>query len=449
MKKTDCVFITSSKAKSLQFSVYPYLGVGYLSAFLKKNNHSSIIYDIEIEKGNIKKLIRVIEKEKPLVIGFSIMSIALPLFFKLTKVLRAHFPDILIVAGGPHVTSAPEVVFEMGVDFGFRGYAEESLVQFFNKLKNNETNFSDIAGIVIRKDRIINAPAFYNVTETELIPDYSLYKVNRYQNIFYGRPWFTIITTRGCAFNCKFCKEPGMDKYREYPIVLVKSQIKKLVRNYGIKWISFVDDSFTYNRSRVIEICEFILSENLQFKWTCCTRVDLLDEQMILLMRKAGLNFVILGVESGNDQVRRSMNKNITTGDYIIKINLLKKAGIRVLCSYVLGSPGETYIQIEETINFALKLNADYAQFYNMTALPQSPIFLKGVEEQCIETDAWHKYMKGDKEIPYYIPVGLEINKLKQMRQMAFLKYYLRPKKFFDLGIRLLKFFFGINLIKY
>ncbi len=441
MNKIDCLFITSTKEKSLQFSVYPYLGVGYLAAFLKKNNLSSAIYDTEIEKGKINKLIQLIRNKNPIIIGYSMMSIALPMFYRLTKVLRAHFPHIIIVAGGPHVTSAPEVIFEMGLDYGFRGYAENSFPKFIKLIKNNENNFSEIEGIVINKSRTISPPAFYNIADTDVMPEYNLYNIKRYQNIFYGRRWFTMITTRGCAFNCKFCKEPGMEKYREYPLILIQNQIKKLVVDFGLKWISFVDDSFTYNRKRIFELCHFIINENLKFKWTCCTRVDLLDEEMILLMRKAGLCFVIIGVEAGNEQVRKSINKNITNEEYINKINILKKAGVRVLCSYVLGNPAESYKQIQETIDFAKSLKADYAQFYNMTALPQSPIFLKGVEDQCVEFDAWNGYMRGERDIPYYIPASLDLRKLKYMRKRAFLMYYLRPNKFIDLGARLIKFF--------
>ena len=120
---------------------------------------------------------------------------------------------------------------------------------------------------------------FFDVSKTDLSPDYSIYDFSKYQNIFYGRRWFTVITTRGCPRNCKFCKDPGKNRYKEYPLDLVKSQIKFLVEEKKLKWISFVDDTFTYNRKRVIELCEWIISENLKFKWTCCTRADALDEE--------------------------------------------------------------------------------------------------------------------------------------------------------------------------
>lgn len=445
MPKTDCLFITSSKARALQFSVYPYLGVGYLSSFLKQKNISSRLYDVDVKSSNINKLIRDISSYKPLVIGYSVMSISLPLFYRITKEIKKHFPEIIIVAGGPHITSDPAIVFEMGIDYGFVGQSEKSFPLFMEKIKQNNFDFGDVNGIVINKTRRTDKPAFYDVSQTDVIPDYSLYDLSKYQNIFYGRRWFTMITTSGCAYNCTFCKDPGKNKYKEYPLDLIKKQLKILVLDNNLKWISFVDDSFTYNRNRIIDLCNWILEEKLVFKWTCCTRADVLDQELIILMRKAGLHYAILGVEAGNEEIRKGINKNISSSLYVEIIKVLREEGARVLCSYVLGNPNESYKQIQETIKFSKKLKANYAQYYNMTALPQSPIFQYGLKEKVFSENAWADYMKGENDLPYYIPVGLELRKLKRLKLHAFLSYYLRPAKFFDLEMRLIKFFFDIG----
>jgi anaerobic magnesium-protoporphyrin IX monomethyl ester cyclase len=441
----DCLFITSSKARALQFSVYPYLGVGVLSSSLKKEGLSCRLYDVDVRKGGINKIIREIEKQKPTVVGYSIMSISLPIFFKLTLAIRKRFPQIVLVAGGPHVTNDPQCVFDMGIDFGFRGQCEESFPEFIKRIKNGGQEFADIDGIVINKSGLIKEPASFDISRSVTGPDYTLYKTGTYQNIFYGRKWFTMITTAGCAYNCKFCKDPGKNRYAEYPLEAVFEQIRTLVNVKGCRWISFVDDSFTHNKQRVIEICKFILRENLKFRWTCCTRADVLDEELIRIMKEAGLRYVILGVEAGNEEIREAINKNISTRRYIDIIDELHRQGIRCLCSYVLGNPGESYQQIGETISLSLRLKANYAQYYNMTALPQSPIFRIGVNEKGFAEDVWSSYMRGETGLPYYVPQGLQLQRLKHLRTHAFLRYYLRPKQFFDLGGRLLKFFWDIT----
>lgn len=442
----DCLFVTSSKSRALQFSIYPYLGVGYLSSSLKNEGFSSELYDIDANSRRLKKLYKKLYDNCPLVVAYSIMSISLDLFYKLTLGLKSKFPNLIIVAGGPHVTNHPEIIKEMGVDFGFVGHSEENFSEFLKKIKNGDSNFDDIKGLIIPKLNRVDKAVFYDVSKTDLSPDYSIYDFSKYQNIFYGRRWFTMITTRGCPFNCKFCKDPGKNRYKEYPLDLVKSQIKFLVEEKKLKWISFVDDTFTYNRKRVIELCKWIMSENLKFRWTCCTRADTLDSELIEIMAKAGLHYAILGVEAGSEEVRKRINKNILSSEYDEKINALKKNKVRVLCSYVLGNPKESYEEIYETINFSNKLKADYAQYYNLTALPQSPIFKYGVEEKIFDENVWVKYMKSESGLPYYVPEGLSLKRLKRIRHYAFIRYYLRPKKFFDLGFRLLKFFIDVKI---
>lgn len=446
MKKIDCLFITSSRARALQFSIYPYLGVGYLTSALKNEGLTAILFDVDTNRGNLKKLYALIDETKPLVVGYSIMSISLDLFYKISLELRNRFPNLIIVAGGPHVTSDSNIIKEMGLNYGFAGHSEVSFPMFLKKLKSGNTDFSDIDGIIIPETNRTDKPVLFDVSKSDLTPDYSIYDFSKYQNIFYGRKWFTMITTRGCPFNCKFCKDPGKNRYKEYPLEIVKKQIKFLVDEKKIRWISFVDDTFTYNRARVVELCEWIKSENLHFKWTCCTRADTLDEELIEIMSSAGLHYAILGVEAGNEEIRKGINKNISSDEYVQKINFLKKNKVRVLCSYVLGNPNETYEQMYETIKFSNKLNADYAQYYNMTALPQSPIFKYGIDEKVFGDDIWTKYMKSESDLPYYVPEGLELKRLKRIRTFAFYRYYLRPRKFFDLGFRMLKFFLDVRI---
>jgi radical SAM superfamily enzyme YgiQ (UPF0313 family) len=154
----------------------------------------------------------------------------------------------------------------------------------------------------------------------------------------------------------------------------------------------------------------------------------------------------ILGVEAGNEEVRKRINKNISTARYVQVIDELRKADIKVLCSYVLGNPGESYAQIKETIALSLNLKANYAQYYNMTALPQSPIFQYGLDEGVFKENAWTSYMRGETRIPHYVPNGLSLARLKRLRTMAFLKYYLRPPNLWDMSLRIFKLFWDLRL---
>lgn len=443
---SDCLFITSSKSGSIQFSVYPYLGVGYLSAYLKNRNLKCDLYDVDLKGMNLLRILDYIAANPPRMLGYSIMSISLPFFYALTKAVVQRFPNLMIVAGGPHVTADPGIIRDMGIHFGFAGQCEISFPEFVDRVKQLRSDFDDIPGIIIPERNIVVPPRKYDITKTTVLPDYSLYRVESYQNVFYGHPWFTMITTDGCPYNCKFCKNPGKNSYREYPLEYIFNQIRTLVVEKKCQWISFVDDSFTFNRARVIEICKYIIREGLQFKWTCCTRADAIDEELLHIMKAAGLHFVIIGVEAGNEEIRRNIDKHISTDLYAEILQMISKEGVRCLCSYVLGNPGETYSQIHETVRLSRKLKADYAQFYNMTALPQSPIFTYGINEGIFSEKAWSDYMKGSGGLPYYIPKGLQLHRLKQIKTTAFLRYYLRPRQLSDIAFRIIKLFYCLTI---
>jgi anaerobic magnesium-protoporphyrin IX monomethyl ester cyclase len=442
MEKVDCLFVTSSKTGLIQFSVYPYLGIGYLSTHLKKKNLISRLYDADLNNNSISNLLHQIETYKPLVVGYSIMSMSLPFFYKVTKEIKRKYPNQIIVAGGPHVTNDPQVVFELNIDYGFVGYSEESFPMFLDKLKNGDSVFDDVKGMIVNSTNRRDKPILFDVSSSFEAPDYSLYDIRQYQNISFGQNWFTVITSRGCAYNCKFCKDPGRNRYKEYPLDSIKEQITLIVESYNIKWLTFVDDSFTYNRSRVIDLCNWMIEQKFEFKWTCMTRADVLDVDLIQLMRRAGLEYVIIGVEAGNEEVRKKINKDISNELYINAVSGLRKAGIRVLCSYVLGNIEESYDQMWQTIKFSHKLSSDYAQYYNMIALPNTPIFNLALSEKKLNKTVWYDFMRLEAKLPYYIPVNISLTKIKRIKFYAFISYYLKPSRFFDLSFRFVKFYF-------
>jgi|LSQX01.3.fsa_nt_gb radical SAM superfamily enzyme YgiQ (UPF0313 family) len=442
----DCLFITSSKTGLVQFSIYPFLGVGYLSSLLKQQNISTQLFDADINT-KLSEILEVIETTKPLVVAYSIMSISLPFYYKLTRLIHSKFPKQIIVAGGPHVTNDPQIVFELNIDYGFVGYSEESFPLFMTKIKKGEKDFEDVKGLVIKATGRIDSPSFYDISDSYICPDYDLYDVKKYQNISYGKNWFTIISSRGCPGNCKFCKNPGKNKYKEYPIESIKNQIEILVKKYNVEWLTFVDDSFTYNRNRVIELCKWIIEQGFTFKWTCMTRAELLDTELILLMKQAGLDYVIIGVESGDEDVRKRINKFITNKVYCEAVSELRKNKVRVLCSYIYGNVDESNREMWQTIKFALKLNSDYAQFYNMIALPDTPIFKLAIKENKLSSDSWYKYMRSESRMPYYSSQSGKFF-AKFLKILSFFIYYAKPSRFFDLGFRFVRFYKYIYSMK-
>ncbi|HOY31904.1 MAG TPA: radical SAM protein [Bacteroidales bacterium] len=442
---TDCVFITSTDSKNLKLSVYPYLGVGYLAAYLKKINITSKIYDVDANSLNINKIIKLLHSDNPCIIGYSIMSNSLPFFYKLTSSIKKEFKKTILIAGGPHVTNDPQIIMDLGLDFGFRGDCEESFPLFCKMFFNNEEQFDSIPGIIINRNEEFsyNEPAYYDISISNVLPDYDLYNMDLYTNLVYpGVKWFSIITSRGCKYKCKFCSNYSQSKLRLYDLSIVKNQVLTLVKKYNVKWIAFIDDLFTYDRNRVIELCNFIIENNLDFKWSCLTRADEIDEDLLVIMKKAGLYNVILGVESGNENVRQSENKIIPVDQYKNIIALSKRIGVKTLCSYILGHPNETLKQINETLKFSRKIRSNYAQFFLMIALPGSAIFEIALNNGLLSKNEWSLYMKGIKKLPNFYPPEIQFFKIKALKIYAYFRFYFRPYNLIELITLLYKLFY-------
>lgn len=440
---SDIVLISSSEQKLFQLSVYPYLGLGYLASELIKAGYSVKIYDIDAEKLSLQKIKKRLLVDRPMFIGINVMSRSLPFLNKLVNLIKENYREIKIIIGGPHVTSDPNIVMQLGVDFGLRGDSDFEFVKLINALKNNK-DFSGIKGLVYfeKETRIDDINVEENL-EIILEDSFKLYNFNLYADILFpGVKSFSLDTTRGCPFNCSFCSNASKTKVRFYSLNSIIQNIEILVNIYGIKWIAFVDDLFTINRQRVINLCNMIIEKKLKFRWSCLTRVDKIDEELIIIMKKAGLYSIIFGVESGNEKIRELDNKRITNNQYSYIIELCRKHNVKTLNTYIIGHPEESYKQMFQTIFYSLKLNSDLAHYQLMSPLPGSPIFIRAVKEGIFDEGAWYKYLRGETSEPFYFPSNRKLYVVKLIHILAYMFYYLRPLKFINISVRVIKIIF-------
>jgi anaerobic magnesium-protoporphyrin IX monomethyl ester cyclase len=429
----DIVFITSTDSKKIHLSVYPYLGIGYLSAELIKSGYSVKIYDVDAENLNYDKILKKLSIDTPKYIGLTVMSRSLPFIYKILSRIKARFQNTIIILGGAHLTSDPYIVKEMKVDYGLQGDSEYSFLELINCLNTN-TDFNKIPGLVYfgNDKEIINKKEVLDRLDSSIIHAYPLYNFDLYADIvFPGVRSFTMDTSRGCPYNCSFCSNHSKTKVRFYCINNIIEQLSVLVNKYNIKWIAFVDDLFTFKKDRIIELCNKIIEMKLTFNWSCLTRVDWLDEDLLIHMKQAGLYNIIFGVESGSEQIRKSDNKSITNDQYYKAIKICRKLGIKTLNTFIIGHPEETYKQMFETIFYSIKLNSNLVHYQLMSPLPSSPIFEKAVAENVFNSNVWTLFMQGIIKEPYYYPKGKSVFIVKIIHLSAYVLFYLMPQKFF------------------
>ena len=185
----------------------------------------------------------------------------------------------------------------------------------------------------------------------------------------------SIMVTRGCPYSCDFCSKPvwGND-YRRPSLERVFAEIRDIL-SYGYDRLWIADDSFTLDLKYLRDFCERKIGKGLSFTWTCLSRVDRLDEEIVGLMKDAGCVRVHLGLESGNDDTLRLMGKRVAVADGIEAVRLFRQAGIETAGFFIVGYPGETEESIDETLALATTLPLDEISINVPFPLPGSPLF--------------------------------------------------------------------------
>ncbi|MDP3728026.1 MAG: radical SAM protein, partial [bacterium] len=234
---------------------------------------------------------------------------------------------------------------------------------------------------------------------------------------------FQMMTPRGCPYTCTFCASAN-GKYRQRSVENVIKEIKHLKEKYNVQEIAFWDDIFTMNKQWVLDFCNELEKENITIAWSCESRLDLINEEIVNAMAKAGCWNMFFGIESGNQEMLDNIKKK-TTLEMIRKgVVMVKKSGIEVRGSFILGLPGETPEQGRKTIDFAIELDPDYAQFSIATPFPGTELWNTA--------DKWGTLDKNFKDYHIFAPVFVvkgypNAKELQKMQRLAFRKFYLRP----------------------
>lgn len=183
--------------------------------------------------------------------------------------------------------------------------------------------------------------------------------------------------SRGCPNYCAFCSASYVQgrKIRYFPTNAIFDQLEYLTKDLKIKEISFVDDGFTTNIKMALEICNGIIERTLKLSWFCNARADCLDEELVKKMKQAGCHQVYIGCESGNDQILKSVNKNITFKQLFNVSELVHKYDINLSVGFIIGLPGETFETVKESVDLAKALKPNKIQFSRFISLPGSKLY--------------------------------------------------------------------------
>ncbi len=419
-------------------SLEPPLGLAYLAASLRARGIEVEIVDCLANHLSLEEATREILKREPEYVGITAVTIDIYSAAELAKRIKGLVPHITTIIGGVHVTAMPYETMQRFEQFDIAvvNEGEMTVCELINALGKKE-DLGAVKGIVFREGkevRFSSSRTFIENLDTLPIPAWDLlpYLPKYYRSPAYSMdrsPSSSLITSRGCGMGCTFCFQGAFGKgIRMHSSEYVIRMIKHLYHKYGIRNIRIVDDNFLLNRKRVMEICEALIREKLDLTFSCLSRVDTINPEMLKILKKAGCWQLIYGIESGSQKILDGVNKKVTLGKIEQALKMTKLAGIRSLGYFMIGFPSETEETIQETINFALRLPLDDFKMNILAPFPGSELYKTAHQFGTFNSD-WRKmnmYVE-----PCFIPAGLTKGKILGLRKKAFKKFYLRPRIIF------------------
>ena len=383
----------------------PVMHLGYLSSIFRREGHEVSFY------AGVPK------DEEVVILASSIVGYDEELEFA-RKIKR---PGRKVGFIGAFATAKPEIFLE-AADFVIKEEPEAAAIACAK-------GEADLRGIV-------ESPLIKDLDSIPF-PDWSGFPVDRYgyYPVLKKNPTLSMLTSRGCSFACSYCPYLVTQKnqWRFRSAKNVVDEMELLVRKYGVRSIVIRDAMYTQSRRRAIEISEDILRRGLKIEWSCETRTDCVDEELLRLMHRSGLRAIHLGIESPEeDIVKRSGRPFIKEMQQEKIVRLCEKIGIKVAAFYILGYLQDTIQTMTRTIEYAKHLNASFAQFDVMTPYPGTKFFDE-IEGRIIDRD-WKKYTTHH---PVVKLDHLSSEEVLAFKNRAYREYYLRPAWILKHGLRI------------
>ncbi|MCX5713416.1 MAG: radical SAM protein, partial [Candidatus Omnitrophica bacterium] len=344
--------------------VLPALGIAYIAAVLEEAGYKVKILDalaLNLTSGEVKE---VLLRERPDVVGVTAMTSTIRGAFEVLRLAKEA--GAITVIGGVHLSIYPQESLSYDfIDYGINGEGEYPFLKLLKAIEAN-TPLKDIPGLIYKMDGkiYVNQAYIHDNLDEIPFPARHLLPMDKYSSIIGLHPVTTMVSSRGCPYQCGFCfKAPADIRHRVRSAKNVVDEMEAVVKKHKVKEIMFYDDTLTLRRDHIAGICDEIIRRGLKIKWESPTRVDRIDEPLLKLMRKAGCIRLRYGVESGDPDILRLMKKDIDLELVERVFRLTKKAGIETFAYFIIGYLHDTPLSMQRTIDFACKLNPDLIMF--------------------------------------------------------------------------------------
>ncbi len=409
------------------FNEYPPIGLAYIGAILRKNDFEVSILDMTPMDVPYKMLSNHMKDVD--IVGITCMTENFDETLKVAEIAKQLKKTVIV--GGPHVSMmTKEVLSNQNIDYGVIGEGEVTIIELLQWLQEKSTRkeASEIKGIAFKNNdgKIVITPPRQLITDIDSLP-YPAYDLLPPLNKYFAPqvknfPLGALMSSRGCPFGCVFCSKSIFGKsFRQHSTERIIEDIRRLVETHGAKEIHILDDAFNTNIKHAKEVFKLLVKNKIKctLYFPAGLRIDNIDEEFLHLLRQAGGYGLNVGVETGNKVVMADINKHLSLDTVKKTAKLIMDNNFLLSTNFMIGHITDTPDTIEETVQFAIKLNPHFAGFQLTTIYRDTELYKQAYAKGITENN-------NQSGLEYCIPPCFTLEKLKKIRKKAMLRFMLR-----------------------
>jgi len=427
----------------------PPFWVAVLAAFLRNSGFGVAVMDANAENLAPHEVAGLVDEANPYLVAVivygsqpSASTQNMTVAGRICTELKGHTSSKVAI-GGLHPSALPRrTIEEEDVDFVIEGEGPLTLKSLLEMLRCGDEDYAQVPGLWYFDDGTVrNNPRASLVSDLDtllpvaawdLLPmeKYRAHNWHCFDHIEERIPYGAIYTSLGCPYSCIFCcinapfGRPGI-RYRSPELVV--EEIGLLVGQYGIRNLKIVDELFVLNERHYMTIVEMLIDRGYDLNIWAYARVDTVKASNLKRMKMAGINWLALGIESANPDVRDGASKRMRSNDIKGIVTTIQSEGIRVIGNYIFGLPDDDMETMGETLDMAMDLNCEFANFYSAMAYPGSKLYTLAVEDGLDLPDEWHGYSQHSYETLPLSTKHIGASEVLRFRDNAFHTYFSNP----------------------
>jgi anaerobic magnesium-protoporphyrin IX monomethyl ester cyclase len=406
-------------------AIEPPVWAGLMASYVRGRGYSVEILDANAEDLAAAETAERVETLNPRLTAIvvygqqpSASTQLMPSAGAIATAIKRGAPQSKVLFVGGHVASLPEhTLREEQADFVALGEGLHTITDLIDALGTSAPDYAKVRGLLYwdgKEPRTTASGPLVTDLDNEM-PGvaWDLLPMSRYRahnwhcfGHLQRQPYASLYTTLGCPYHCSYCciqapfktgeqalgYKPSVNSYRFWSPDAVGAQLETLVTRYGVRNIKFADEMFVLNPRHVLGICDLIIERGYDLNIWAYARVDTIKPGMAEKLKRAGFHWLCFGIEAGHARVRDDVNKSFTQQRIFAALDEVRQAGINVIGNYIFGLPEDDLASMQETLDLALALRCEFANFYSAMAYPGSDLYRYAQHQGWALPNSWSGY---------------------------------------------------------